>query len=111
MPGWNCAAPNCPKKTTRDARLFRFPTNPERRKRWVANCRWEGWKATDHSRLCEVRLLVVIYCTNIRVRKIILAEIDGTIKINDSLDRLRYLRYGKSKSKMNQMTIGFDESN
>ena len=33
--------------------MFRFPTDPERKRRWVAAIRREGWQPNEHSRICQ----------------------------------------------------------
>ena len=52
MPG--CAAPNCTSHSRKGVRLFLFPSNPQRRKQWLINCRRDKWTPSKHSRLCEV---------------------------------------------------------
>src|SRR5688572_8957393 len=49
-----CSAPNCHNSTTKGVRLFGFPANKDRRKKWMINCRRDKWSPTSGSRLCEV---------------------------------------------------------
>jgi len=44
MPG--CAASNCTSHSRKKIRLFRFPRDPIRRRRWEVLCRRRRWKAT-----------------------------------------------------------------
>jgi hypothetical protein len=49
-----CSAPNCSNSSRQGFRLFIFPLDPDRRSRWLINCRRDKWSPTAHSRLCEV---------------------------------------------------------
>src|ERR1700733_11566191 len=49
-----CSAPNCHNSTKKGVRFFSFPTNKQRQKKWVINCRRDKWSPTSGSRLCEV---------------------------------------------------------
>ena len=55
MPG--CSAVNCTNRTEKGFRCFIFPKDPERRQRWVVNCRRDKWQPTNFSFLCEVRII------------------------------------------------------
>ena len=48
-----CSAPNCHNRSEKGIRLFPFPTDKDRRNRWLVNCRRENWVPTSTSRLCE----------------------------------------------------------
>ena len=48
-----CSAPNCHNRSEQGIRLFSFPTDKDRRKRWLINCRRDKWVPTSTSRLCE----------------------------------------------------------
>lgn len=48
-----CAAVQCDSDSEKGIQLFRFPWDPERRKKWQINCQREKWQPTDCSRLCE----------------------------------------------------------
>ncbi|XP_045907669.1 THAP domain-containing protein 1 isoform X4 [Micropterus dolomieu] len=47
-----CSAPNCSNSTSIGKQLFRFPKDPDRKKKWVVNCR-RDFEPTPHSRLCQ----------------------------------------------------------
>ncbi|KAM3604426.1 uncharacterized protein V6R79_010940 [Siganus canaliculatus] len=47
-----CSAPNCSNSTTAGKQLFRFPKDPDRKKKWVSNSR-RDFEPTPHSRLCQ----------------------------------------------------------
>src|ERR1700733_2797832 len=49
-----CSAPNCHSRTEKGFRQFCFPSDKERRKRWLINCRRDKWIPTSTSRLCEM---------------------------------------------------------
>lgn len=54
-----CAAANCSSRTEQGLRAFRLPKDPKRRAVWIQNMqRGDDWKPTDHSRLCEVCMLL-----------------------------------------------------
>jgi len=82
MPGWKCSAPNCSKKKTKDARLLRFPKDPdpERRKRWVQNCRWENWTPTDNSRICDTLYSKSLYTLAILSERVRFVQLFATTK-------------------------------
>ena len=39
-----CAAINCSNHSCKGFRMFRFPKDPERRKKWIINCRRDNWE-------------------------------------------------------------------
>uniref|UniRef100_A0A8C7Y0X2 THAP-type domain-containing protein n=1 Tax=Oryzias sinensis TaxID=183150 RepID=A0A8C7Y0X2_9TELE len=42
--------------------LFRFPKDPERKKKWVVNCQ-RDFEPTPHSRLCQTQIkCFTIHC-------------------------------------------------
>nr|XP_046264664.1 THAP domain-containing protein 1 [Scatophagus argus] len=47
-----CSAPNCSNSTSAGKQLFRFPKDPDRKKKWVMNSR-RDFEPTPHSRLCQ----------------------------------------------------------
>ncbi|XP_075529268.1 THAP domain-containing protein 1-like isoform X1 [Dermacentor variabilis] len=49
-----CCVLMCPGSTRKGLRCFRFPRDPERRKKWEAQLKRDRWKATDHSYICEL---------------------------------------------------------
>ncbi|XP_049272395.1 peroxynitrite isomerase THAP4-like [Rhipicephalus sanguineus] len=51
MPG--CCVPQCTTIWRRGVRMFRFPTCPNRRKRWIAQVKRDCWEPTASSRICE----------------------------------------------------------
>uniref|UniRef100_A0A665WU58 THAP domain-containing protein 1 n=1 Tax=Echeneis naucrates TaxID=173247 RepID=A0A665WU58_ECHNA len=53
VPHFSCSAPNCSNSTSIGKQLFRFPKDPDRKKKWVVNCR-RDFEPTPHSRLCQV---------------------------------------------------------
>lgn len=48
-----CCAPSCSARSEQGVRLFAFPTDINRRKRWIINCRRDKWTPSSTSRLCE----------------------------------------------------------
>lgn len=52
MPG--CCVPQCTNHCRKGVRMFRFPTSPNRRKRWIAQVKRDCWEPTTASRVCEV---------------------------------------------------------
>ncbi|XP_065280812.1 THAP domain-containing protein 1-like [Dermacentor albipictus] len=48
-----CCVPLCTGSWKKGLRTFRFPRDPERRKKWEAQVKREKWKATDTSKICE----------------------------------------------------------
>ncbi|XP_077512561.1 uncharacterized protein LOC144123634 [Amblyomma americanum] len=48
-----CCVPLCTGSWKKGLRTFRFPRDPERRKKWEAQVEREKWKATDTSKICE----------------------------------------------------------
>ncbi|XP_064469792.1 uncharacterized protein LOC135384525 [Ornithodoros turicata] len=49
-----CAGPSCKNTTEKGFRLFRFPSEPQRRRTWIENARRGGpCNITKNSRLCE----------------------------------------------------------
>ena len=50
-----CCVPECTKCTRKGIKIFmaRFPTDPERKKVWIANIGKDNWKTTDLY-VCEV---------------------------------------------------------
>ena len=55
-----CSALNCTNDTKKGFRLFVFPKDAERRKKWKINCRRDKWEPSDYIRLCEVFLCISI---------------------------------------------------
>ncbi|XP_035205520.1 uncharacterized protein LOC118180551 [Stegodyphus dumicola] len=49
-----CAAPNCSNQSKNNFRLFRFPRNEERRRKWIINSRRDQWIPGPGAYLCEV---------------------------------------------------------
>jgi hypothetical protein len=49
-----CCAPNCGKSYVEGSRLFRFPKDAERQKRWLINMRIANWTPGSNKRICEV---------------------------------------------------------
>ncbi|KAF7655146.1 hypothetical protein LDENG_00059170 [Lucifuga dentata] len=47
-----CSAPRCSNSSSVGKQLFRFPKDPARKKKWVANSR-RNFEPTQHSRLCQ----------------------------------------------------------
>ncbi|XP_049519557.1 peroxynitrite isomerase THAP4-like [Dermacentor silvarum] len=50
MPG--CCVPLCTNHCRKGVRMFRFPTSPSRRKRWLAQVKRDCWAPTTTSRVC-----------------------------------------------------------
>ena len=50
----SCCAINCTNRHSKKKgpKFYRFPKDPERRRRWVAAIRREGWQPNDGSRIC-----------------------------------------------------------
>lgn len=48
-----CCVPLCTGSTQKGLRVFRFPRDPERRKKWESQVKRDCWKATDTSKICE----------------------------------------------------------
>ena len=51
----SCSAYGCAKRFVKgqETRFFRFPRDPERRRRWVLAIRRREWQPTEHSRICS----------------------------------------------------------
>lgn len=49
----SCCVENCRHNSHGSLRLFRFPTDTERRKKWAVNCGRVNWFPTDSTRICE----------------------------------------------------------
>ncbi|XP_050023634.1 THAP domain-containing protein 1-like isoform X1 [Dermacentor andersoni] len=49
-----CCVLMCSGSTRKGLRCFRFPRDPERRKKWEAQLKRDRWNATDHSYVCEL---------------------------------------------------------
>ena len=49
----SCCAINCVNRCSKKMLMFRFPTDPERKRQWVAAIRREGWQPNEHSRICQ----------------------------------------------------------
>ncbi|XP_018364721.1 PREDICTED: THAP domain-containing protein 2-like [Trachymyrmex cornetzi] len=49
-----CSALNCKNRSEAGFQTFRFPTEAERRKKWLINCRRDKWIPSSNSRLCEI---------------------------------------------------------
>ena len=56
----SCAAFNCKNRAKNGYLVFPFPRNIVRRKEWARRCCRKGWQPTDYSKICEVRIEVVI---------------------------------------------------
>ncbi|XP_035208855.1 uncharacterized protein LOC118183432 [Stegodyphus dumicola] len=52
-----CAAPNCSNQSKNNFRMFRFPRNEERRRKWIVNSRRDQWIPGPGAYLCEGGLL------------------------------------------------------
>ena len=52
-----CSAPYCSASTKKGDRLFRFPCDKDRCKKWIDNCSRDCWTPSNSSRLCEVSLV------------------------------------------------------
>ncbi|XP_035232088.1 uncharacterized protein LOC118203895 [Stegodyphus dumicola] len=48
-----CAAPNCSNQSKNNFRMFRFPRNEERRRKWIVNSRRDQWIPGPGAYLCE----------------------------------------------------------
>ncbi|XP_077969040.1 THAP domain-containing protein 2-like [Styela clava] len=48
-----CSALNCTGRYEKGKRMFRFPTDLSRRKRWSINCRRDKWFPSKNARLCQ----------------------------------------------------------
>ena len=46
--------------------MFRFPTDPERKRQWVAAIRREGWQPNEHSRICQEHFITEEYACSLR---------------------------------------------
>lgn len=49
-----CAANNCSNHSRNRIRMFRFPTDPDRKFKWVENCGRNGWNPGPSAGLCIV---------------------------------------------------------
>ncbi|XP_071036398.1 THAP domain-containing protein 2-like [Parasteatoda tepidariorum] len=49
-----CAAVNCTNSSKKGFRMFRFPSNVKRKKKWIINCRRSNWQSGSGALLCEV---------------------------------------------------------
>ncbi|KAL1505179.1 hypothetical protein ABEB36_004801 [Hypothenemus hampei] len=49
----NCSAVNCKNRSKNNCIFHRFPADPQRRKRWLINCRRINWTPSSNSRLCS----------------------------------------------------------
>ncbi|XP_035207609.1 peroxynitrite isomerase THAP4-like isoform X2 [Stegodyphus dumicola] len=49
-----CAASNCSNQSKNNFRMFRFPRNEERRRKWIVNSRRDQWIPGPGAYLCEV---------------------------------------------------------
>ncbi|XP_033229728.1 uncharacterized protein LOC117181276 [Belonocnema kinseyi] len=49
-----CVAANCTHRSEQGFRVFRFPSDPNRRKKWLNNIRRKEWTPTNSLCLCEV---------------------------------------------------------
>lgn len=50
-----CTAINCNNSDKKGFRMFNYPTNEERRKRWLLSTRRDKFDPEKSSQLCEVR--------------------------------------------------------
>ncbi|KAM7293615.1 uncharacterized protein ISCGN_023223 [Ixodes scapularis] len=50
MPG--CSVPQCTNHCRRGTRMFRFPSSPTRKKRWLAQVKRDRWEPTAAARVC-----------------------------------------------------------
>ena len=49
-----CVAVGCSNRKNRErVSFYRFPTENERRQRWIAAVKRDNWLPTEHSRLCS----------------------------------------------------------
>lgn len=55
-----CSALNCSNSSEKNFRMFRFPSDQERRKVWITNCRREGWIPGPNAQLCSVSKIFFI---------------------------------------------------
>ncbi|KAK8756056.1 hypothetical protein V5799_001242 [Amblyomma americanum] len=51
MPG--CCVPQCSNHCRKGTRMFRFPADSNRRKRWLAQVKRDCWEPTAASRICS----------------------------------------------------------
>ena len=56
---FGCAAYNCSNRPEKGLRMFRFLVYPERKKKYIINCRRDRWYPNANSRLCEVSAKLV----------------------------------------------------
>ena len=56
---FGCAAYNCSNRPEKGLRMFRFLVYPERKKKYIKNCRRDRWYPNANSRLCEVSAKLV----------------------------------------------------
>lgn len=49
-----CSAVNCTNHSRNRIRMFRFPSDPERKFKWVENCGRNGWNPGPSAGLCIV---------------------------------------------------------
>ncbi|KAH1015676.1 hypothetical protein HUJ04_007023, partial [Dendroctonus ponderosae] len=48
-----CSAPNCNNHSRNGFKFHRFPADPDRREKWLVNCRRQDWNPTQNDRLCS----------------------------------------------------------
>ena len=55
----SCCAFNCTNRHSKEKgiKFYRFPKDPERRRRWIAAIRREGWEPNDGSRICAAHFV------------------------------------------------------
>ncbi|XP_037528690.1 peroxynitrite isomerase THAP4 [Rhipicephalus sanguineus] len=49
-----CCVPRCTSSHARGQRMFRFPRNCQRRKKWEAQVKRDCWHPTDSTKICEL---------------------------------------------------------
>ncbi|XP_014663769.1 PREDICTED: THAP domain-containing protein 5-like [Priapulus caudatus] len=64
MPSY-CAAPGCSHRGGRSMRMYSFPRDPVRRRKWHLNCRRGSWTPTNTSRLCQAHFEVSQFERNV----------------------------------------------
>lgn len=65
-----CAAINCTNHSRNKFRLFKFPADEARKRKWVINCRRDGWVPGPRAELCEVSIITCFMNDNNYIFKI-----------------------------------------
>lgn len=55
----HCSAPGCKSHSRNKCRMFRFPRNEVRKRKWIENCRGNGWVPGSYAEVCDVSILFV----------------------------------------------------